>query len=110
MANDEPLIAVEVVYSPVAGQVLQVPLRLSAGVTAGAAIEQSGLLARCPELDLHTMKFGVWGRVCTATELLRDRDRVEIYRPLKVDPKEARRLRARQQPTKRQIQKKKPGQ
>ena len=52
---------------------------------------------RYPALDLADATLGVWGALAAADRLLRDRDRVEVYRPLLVDPKEARRRRQQQQ-------------
>lgn len=85
-------LAVEVVYCPAPGQVDLTPLRLPAGSTVGDALAASGLLAR-QGLDLASLRLGVWCKAAEAATVLRDRDRVEVYRPLKVDPKEARRLR-----------------
>ena len=69
-------------------------------VPAGASLEQalraSGLLQAHRDIDLAQCAVGVWGRRRALTDALRDRDRVEVYRSLKVDPKEARRLRYRQ--------------
>lgn len=59
-----------------------------------AAIEKSGLLREIKEMDLATMKVGVYGKLKTLETPLRDGDRVEIYRPLIADPKESRRRRA----------------
>jgi putative ubiquitin-RnfH superfamily antitoxin RatB of RatAB toxin-antitoxin module len=97
MAADEPgaTIAVAVVYSPAAGQVDEFELNLPPGSTAGEALQASGLARRYPGLE--RAPIGVWGRLCPADEVLRDRDRVEVYRALRVDPKEARRLRQRRQ-------------
>jgi putative ubiquitin-RnfH superfamily antitoxin RatB of RatAB toxin-antitoxin module len=88
-------IAVTVVCSPRAGQVDEVELTLPAGSSVGQALQQSGLLQRYP--GMATAAVGVWGRARGHEVVLRDRDRVEIYRPLVVDPKEARRLRQRRQ-------------
>jgi len=71
-----------------------VTLSLASGATAGDAVRASGLLERHPEIDLRHQPIGIHGRVVTVRTLLRDGDRVEIYRPLAVDPKEARRRRA----------------
>ena len=70
-------------------------LELAAGTTVLQALRASHLLERHPEIDLASLKVGIWGRLKPLSELLRDRDRVEVYRPLKVDPKEARRQRYR---------------
>ena len=91
MAPDE-LLHVEVVYCPRPGQADLVALRLPPGATAADALQASGLLAR-HGLTPAGLRLGVWCRACEADHLLRARDRVEIYRPLNVDPKEARRLR-----------------
>ena len=88
---------VEVVYSPRAGEVERVELRLAAGATVLQALRASGLLERHPEIDLTQQRVGVWGRTRSPAEPLHDGDRVELYRPLLVDPKQARRLRARRQ-------------
>jgi len=83
---------VEVIYCPQPGQVDTVRLPLPAGASVTDALQASGLLAR-HGLALQTLTAGVWSRVKPLDTVLRDNDRVEIYRPLTVDPKEARRLR-----------------
>ena len=97
MASDEcagPAIAVEVAYSPAARRVDNVTLRLPVSTSAIDAVRRSGLVQRYG-LDEQTLRLGIWGRSCGPEQMLRDRDRVEVYRPLSVDPKEARRLRYR---------------
>jgi putative ubiquitin-RnfH superfamily antitoxin RatB of RatAB toxin-antitoxin module len=89
-------IRVEVVWVPVPHDVRRIQLRLPAGATAREALQASGLLAEFPGLVDAAM--GVWGRNCDGDQPLRDLDRVELYRPLTVDPKEARRLRHRRTP------------
>lgn len=69
-------------------------LRLQQGSTLGQAIEQSGLLQEAPGIDLESARVGIYGKLKSLDTILRDRDRVEIYRPLIADPKEARRRRA----------------
>ena len=71
-------------------------VQLPEGGTARDALVASGLLERCAEIDPATTVFGVFGRVVSADHPLKDGDRVEIYRPLKVDPRTARRVRAKQ--------------
>jgi putative ubiquitin-RnfH superfamily antitoxin RatB of RatAB toxin-antitoxin module len=88
-------VRVSVAYSPQARGVDETELSLPAGATLADAIRASGLLERHPELNLAQAKLGIWGRVQTPETVLRERDRVEVYRPLQVDPKEARRLRYR---------------
>ena len=85
-------IAVEVVYCPAPGTVDAVDLRLPAGATVADALRASGLLER-HALVLVELKVGVWSKARELGHVLRERDRVEVYRPLTVDPKEARRLR-----------------
>ena len=84
---------IAVVYSPAARQVSEVELELPAGSTVATALAGSGLLDEFPELDLPDLQMGVWGRKARRDQPLRDRDRVELYRPLAVDPKVARRER-----------------
>ena len=86
-------LSVTVVYSPHAGAVDDVRLRLPSGASIADALRASGLLQRHPALDMATAALGVWGALRVRQDLLRDADRVEVYRPLVVDPKEARRRR-----------------
>jgi len=90
---DEAMIDVEVAYANPEQQVL-VALNLSAGATVEQAIQASGLLSRFPEIDATNLKTGIFGSVCKLDQSLKQADRVEIYRPLIHDPKEARRHRA----------------
>lgn len=84
---------VEVVYAlPLQQDVIS--LDVAAGATVGQALAASGMLARHPDIDLRIARVGIWGRSTTLDALLREGDRVEIYRPLQVDPKEVRRRRA----------------
>ena len=91
------LIAIELVWSPQRGLVHH----LSLNVSAGSTVEQ--VLLGCPEFAdqlgqsgaLAALKLGIWGCLQPLSSVLRDLDRIEIYRPLTVDPKEARRLRYR---------------
>lgn len=89
------VIDVEVVVSPAAGQVQQIGLRLPAGSSVRDALRQSGLCPQAATGDASTMKVGVWGQLKPLDHPLRDHDRVEVYRPLLIDPKEARRRRQR---------------
>jgi uncharacterized protein len=84
---------VEVVYALPAGEDA-VTLRLAQGATAADAVRASGMLERHPEIDLGRQKIGIYGRVVKAEAALCDGDRVEVYRPLALEPKEARRRRA----------------
>lgn len=64
------------------------------GATLQSAIECSGLLEAAPEINLEVDRVGVWGKLKTLDTVLRERDRVEVCRPLIADPKESRRKRA----------------
>jgi putative ubiquitin-RnfH superfamily antitoxin RatB of RatAB toxin-antitoxin module len=86
-------IDVEVAYAERGRQWL-VPLSVRAGTTAIGAIEASGLRLRIPGLEVDPDSIGVFGRLVPPETPLRDGDRVEIYRPLLVDPKAMRRARA----------------
>lgn len=86
---------VEVVWCERPAQAHRVTLSLPLGSTLGHALDQSGLVKAHQLLELG-LKAGIWGRARGLDTPLRDLDRVEIYRPLQVDPKEARRLRYRQ--------------
>jgi len=88
------MIAIEVAYAG-PGEPLVVALDVEPGTTLRGAIERSGLLHRFPEIDLARAGAGVFGRARGLDELVAPGDRVEIYRPLPVDPKEVRRRRAR---------------
>jgi putative ubiquitin-RnfH superfamily antitoxin RatB of RatAB toxin-antitoxin module len=83
---------VEVVYCPAPRQCERVALTLPEGASVGDALVASGLCER-HGLQADALLTGVWGRKQPVQAPLRERDRVEIYRPLQVDPKEARRLR-----------------
>lgn len=90
---NEPRIQVTVVYSPGPREVHELTLQLMPSSTVGQALQASGFLQRFPALDRQTLVLGVWGRKTGLKQTLRDQDRVEIYRPLTVDPKVARRER-----------------
>lgn len=86
-------IQLEVTYAKPEKQEV-VSLRLPAGSTIKQAIEASGLMARYPEIDLAKTKVGIYGKLSRMDTVVRDRDRVELYRPLIADPKEVRKQRA----------------
>ena len=89
---DEALLNVQVAFSPGPGQVEVVCVQLARGSLLGDALAASGLIER-HSLAGRALGTGVWGKVKGLEHPLRDQDRVEIYRELTVDPKEARRLR-----------------
>lgn len=88
---------ISVAYSPAPRQVLECVLDLPEGATARQALQASGLLETRPELAQGALDVGVWGRSAKPDQALEDGDRVEIYRPLRVDPKVARRERFQKQ-------------
>lgn len=91
-------------YSPAPRVVHERLLTLSTGVTVMQAIQSSGLLAECPEIDLsqpEVFAVCIWGKKTTPNHSLRDLDRIEICRALTVDPKVARRERFQKQGTSR---------
>jgi putative ubiquitin-RnfH superfamily antitoxin RatB of RatAB toxin-antitoxin module len=86
---------IEVLYALPYEQVL-FKVQAAHGVTVGDAIKLSGVLEKHPEIDLSHNKLGIYGKLSKADAILRDKDRVEIYRPLIADPKEIRRQRAQE--------------
>ena len=86
-------IQIEVVYALADRQDI-IPLTLAAGTTLKQAVEASGLTAKYPDIDLAKGRFGIYSKLAKPDTALRDRDRVEIYRPLIADPKEVRKQRA----------------
>jgi putative ubiquitin-RnfH superfamily antitoxin RatB of RatAB toxin-antitoxin module len=70
-------------------------LSLPAGSTVAEAVERSGILAELPAPVFDPSRLGVFSRRVEADQILKEGDRVEIYRPLALDPKDARRRRAR---------------
>ena len=84
-------INIQVVYALPEKQEL-LSLAMPAGSTLGQAVEASGLL-RKHGLSMETGKFGIYGKQAKPDTVLRDRDRIEIYRPLIADPKEMRKAR-----------------
>jgi uncharacterized protein len=88
---------VTVMWSPGPRQVLEWAIELPAGACVGDAVAASGFPAVAGAQQPGPGELGVWGRRCEPGQPVRDGDRVEIYRPLLVDPKVARRERFRKQ-------------
>lgn len=86
-------ITVEIVFALPREQKV-VRIELDDDATVEEAVKRSGLLEQYPELDTAGWPLGVWGRAVARSQVLRDRDRIEIYRPLIADPKQVRRKRA----------------
>lgn len=76
-----------------APRVLSVALDLAPGATVGDAVRACGLMAHLPGQTLETLELGVFNHPCTPDRVLAPGDRVEIYRPLQIEPKAARHLR-----------------
>lgn len=88
---------IEVVYSPAPRVVECVVVELGEAATVQSALDASGILQRHAGIDLSRQRVGVWGRVCALGDALKDGDRVELYRALRVDPMEGRRRRLEHQ-------------
>lgn len=88
------MIAVEVVYA-VPGEQRRYAVSLPGPATVRDAIDASGVLRDFAAIDLAVQRVGIFGRLVALEHALATGDRVEIYRPLTADPKEARRRRAR---------------
>lgn len=84
---------VTVLYSPAPREVLEWEVGVDQGATVAQAIERSGLPQARPGFDWRGASVGVWGRKSRLDAALREGDRIEVYRPLLVDPKLARRER-----------------
>ena len=106
--TDNKMIVVEVAYALPQKQKL-IELKVVEGTTALQAVEQSGIVQSFPEIDVASCQMGIFSQVLGTKGLpepkdyqLQERDRVEIYRPLIVDPKEGRRRRAEEAKIKKQ--------
>ena len=94
------LIQVEVCYA-LPEQVFRIPLTLASGSDLATALQQSGIAEKAGIRDINAMPVGIFGKKKTPDTVLKDGDRIEIYRPLTADPMEARRRRAAKQNRKR---------
>ncbi len=93
---DDKKITVEVAYALPEKQTI-IAIDVPEGTTVGEAIQLSNIIAEFPDIDLDTAKIGIFGKMAKADKVLRDKDRVEIYRKLIADPKESRRQQAEMQ-------------
>jgi putative ubiquitin-RnfH superfamily antitoxin RatB of RatAB toxin-antitoxin module len=84
---------IEIAYAKPEQQRL-LTLDVPAETTVQAAIERSGIIAEFPEIDLNSNRIGIFSKPCKLDHLLQAGDRIEIYRPLIADPREARKSRA----------------
>jgi uncharacterized protein len=85
-------IRVSVIYADPTLQI-EVPVDIGPAATVDDAIRASGIFSRLPD-GFKPAAIGIFGRIVSARDTVRDGDRIELYRPLKIDPKEARRRRA----------------
>lgn len=88
-----PFVEVEIVYGVTGAEIIR--QEVPANATLKEAIEQSGILEKYPEIDLDSYKTGIFSRKRELHTPVHAGDRIEIYQPLKVDPREARRHRAK---------------
>jgi len=86
---------VQVVFLAGPGKVLSKSIQVEQGTSLRQAVELSGVQVVMHAMDFAQYRIGVWGKVCLGESIARDGDRIELYRPLKVDPKIARARRAR---------------
>ena len=96
-ARDSAQLCVTVAFSPAAREVHEWVLHVAPGTTAAQAVLASPLVASFLGLDLVSLHLCIWGRGVSPSQALREGDRVELLRPLRVDPKVARRERFRRQ-------------
>lgn len=89
----EPELVVEIVYA-LPDRLIAVTAHVPPGTTVGEAITQTGFAQRVQDIDAEVAPVGVFGRVVSRDTPVRDGDRIEIYRPLLADPKQARRQRS----------------
>lgn len=87
-------IRVELVYATADEQAL-IELHVAQGSSVQDVIDSSAISERFPNADLAACDVGIWGRPVERSDIVRDGNRVELYRQLKMDPREARRVRAR---------------
>lgn len=89
-------LAIEIIY-PTPEEQNIITIEVTESCSVEHAIAQSNILDLYPEIDLAINKVGIFGKACKLTDSLREGDRIEIYRPLIIDPKEARKNRALRQ-------------
>lgn len=96
-----PDLTITLVYSPAPREVREWALALEPGATVAAALAAARVFDEYPELQADRLSVGIWGKKCGQGQVLQPGDRIEIYRPLRVDPKVARRERFDRQGAKR---------
>lgn len=88
------MIKITVVFAAKEKQI-DIPLIVEENCTIALAIARSKIIEQCPEIKLSDNRVGIFGQLATPNTIVTAGDRVEIYRPLTIDPKELRRLKAR---------------
>lgn len=88
------MIDIELVLAAAERQVL-LAMQVASGATVADVIEQSGIHLEFPEMRVGELEVGIWGKLVAGDYVVREGDRIEIYRPLRIDPREARRQLAR---------------
>ena len=99
--SEDSTITVEVGYALPHKQAL-LEIQVPVGTTVLEAAQRSGMSEKFDGVDLDNAKFGIYAKVVAPTQVLREGDRVEIYRPLVADPKEVRKARAARAKERRQ--------
>ena len=89
------MITIPIVYSTPTKQT-EIPLTVEKNCSIALAIARSKIMAQFPEIKLSENKIGIFGKLVTLDTIVADGDRIEIYRPLTIDPKELRRAKANQ--------------
>lgn len=84
-------LSIEITFALPESQFLTV-VHVQAGSTVADVIAMSGVIDSFPEYDLAELTVGIWGRVVQSDQVVEEGDRVELYRPLKMDPRESRRM------------------
>ncbi|KZN64744.1 protein RnfH [Pseudoalteromonas luteoviolacea CPMOR-1] len=87
------MIKVEVVFA-LPDKATCLTVDVAEGTSAEHVVMQSGILEQCPEIDPTNLSLGIWNRTVKLHQVVKEGDRIEVYRPLIADPKEARRRRA----------------
>ena len=92
--ENQKLISVEVAYATPTQQKI-IPFKITEGATIEEAIFRSGILLLFPEIDLMKQTVGIFSKQKKLTDIVKEGDRIEMYRPLTMDPKEARKKRVK---------------
>lgn len=93
-ANSAPSFEIEIAYANLANQQFIGRFEVRPGVSLRGAIERSRIIDKFPEIDLAVNRVGVFGRLKSLEDPVRAGDRIEIYQPLQIDPKQVRRQRS----------------